>query len=60
LELKTTGDSQNLCYFSLASALQVKYLYQFCDGDGRSVQDANIVVDLALLEKNIMLAVSIS
>jgi Glycosyltransferase 61 len=53
LEFKAEGDSQNLCYFSLASAMNVGYLYQFCKSDGRSVQDADIIVDIDLLKKNI-------
>ena len=56
LELKIEGDFQNLCYFSLASAMNVNYLYQFCMGDGRGVQDADIVVDIGKLTENITLA----
>jgi len=55
LELKAEGDFQNLCYFSLASAMNVNYLYQFCRTDGRSVQNANIIVDLPTLSENIKL-----
>jgi hypothetical protein len=53
LELKSERDSQNHCYFSLASAMNINYLYQFCSSDGRSVQDANITVDVDLLRQNI-------
>lgn len=60
IELKTAGDSQNLCYFSLASAMKVNYLYQFCEGDGRTVQDADIVVDPDMLMKNILMATGLS
>ncbi len=55
LELKTDVDSMNHCYFSLASAMKVHYLYQFCKGDGRSAQDADIVVNKEMLLKNIQL-----
>jgi capsular polysaccharide biosynthesis protein len=58
LELKTEGDSQNLCYFSLASAMNVNYLFQFCAGDGRSVQDGDITVDIDLLNANLKVALS--
>lgn len=57
LELKSKGDSQNLCYFSLASSMNVNYLYQFCNNDGKSVQDANIVVDLQELDNNVKLII---
>lgn len=58
LELKTEGDSQNLCYFSLASAMNVNYLFQFCAGDGRTVQDSDITVDIDLLNQNLKMVLS--
>jgi capsular polysaccharide biosynthesis protein len=58
MELKTEGDSQNLCYFSLANAMNVHYLYQFCKSDGKNVQDANIVVDVEEMCKNIKRALN--
>ena len=53
LELKTDEDSMNHCYFSLASAMKIHYLYQFCKSDGRSVQEADILVNEEMLIKNI-------
>jgi hypothetical protein len=53
LELKAEGDSQNLCYFSLANAMNVNYLYQFCTSDRRTVQNADIEVDLVALNENV-------
>jgi capsular polysaccharide biosynthesis protein len=53
LELRMKGDQQNLCYYSLASALSINYYYLFCtrNADNINVQDANISVDLLELEK---------
>jgi hypothetical protein len=58
LELKAEGDSQNLCYFSLAGAMNINYLYQFCQSDGRTVQDANIIVNATTLKENIKLVLN--
>lgn len=33
LEFRHQGDTHNNCYFSLASALNIKYFYQTCQSD---------------------------
>lgn len=55
LELKASNDFSNHCYFSLASALKLKYYYQFCQVNDRnlSVQDADIYVDIIFLKNNL-------
>lgn len=55
LEFRKTGDSQNNCYFALASALNLDYFYQLCHpkdpyGDSHA---GNLVVNCELLKKNI-------
>lgn len=55
-ELRKLGDSQSNCYFSLASALGLKYYYQLCqvqkpDDDGW----ADIFVDVGLFRRNLEL-----
>lgn len=53
VELRAKGDESNLCYFSLASALSLKYYYLFCEKDNYNsiVQDANVFVNLLELKK---------
>lgn len=55
LELRKRADAHNNCYFSLASALKLKYFYQLCDSDApdESPHTANTFVDCRLLEKNV-------
>lgn len=55
LELRRTGDSQNNCYFALASALQLNYFYQLCNTE-KSEEDshtANLIVDCGKLRENL-------
>jgi hypothetical protein len=56
-ELKKEGDTHNHCYFSLANSLNVNYAYQYCKAEdsNKSVQDADVYVDIELLIKNIEL-----
>jgi len=54
-ELRRFGDSTCNCYFSLASALGLKFYYQLCqaekwDGDGGS---PDVLVDLKLFRENL-------
>ena len=55
LEFKLKTDYHNLCYFSLASALNHDYYFQLCDfeGDNNDTLDANFIVDPVEFEKNI-------
>jgi Glycosyltransferase 61 len=55
LELRQKGDSLNNCFFSLASALGLKYSYQLCDSQnpGEDAHTANLFVDCRLLRENI-------
>jgi hypothetical protein len=56
LELRHQTDCVNNCYFTLASALDLKYFYQTCP----SVADldphaADLVVDSSILRTNLQL-----
>jgi capsular polysaccharide biosynthesis protein len=55
LELRRTGDSQNNCYFALASALHLNYFYQLCNAETpeEDSHTANLVVDCGKLRKNL-------
>ena len=55
LELRQNGDSHNNCYFSLASALNLKYHYQLCHSENpdEDAHTANLIVDCRRLRKNI-------
>jgi capsular polysaccharide biosynthesis protein len=55
LELRLRGDSQNNCYFSLASALELKYCYLACDAASgqRNAHSADLVVDVRRLEQEL-------
>ena len=55
LELRQSGDSHNNCYFSLASALYLKYYYQLCHSENpeEDAHTANLIVDCRRLRKNI-------
>jgi len=57
LELRREGDTHNNCYFSMSSVLSLKYYYQLCRSGSstRSDNSGNIIVDVALFEKNIQL-----
>ncbi len=56
-ELRKKGDSNNNCYFSLASALDLKYYYQVCEAinPDDDVNMTDLIVDCQLLETNIVL-----
>lgn len=57
LELRHQTDRMNNCYFTLASALGLKYFYQTCEPRG-PIQDphfADLLVDAEALRKNIQL-----
>lgn len=55
LELRKKGDSHNNCYFSLASAVGLKYYYQQCvsDNPDEDAHSANLIVDCDALKTNI-------
>ena len=54
-ELRKKGDKLNNCYFSLASALNLKYFYQTCvaDNPGASTQKSNLIVNIDQLKYNL-------
>jgi capsular polysaccharide biosynthesis protein len=53
LELRRSGDGENNCYFSLASALELSYYYLQCAGTnpGESSHSGNVTADPKALEK---------
>ena len=55
LELRHVSDCINNCYFTLASALDLKYFYLTCSPQNQSADphDAHLVVDTDQLEKNL-------
>jgi capsular polysaccharide biosynthesis protein len=55
LELREKGDAHNNCYFSLASALNLKYFYQLCDptNENHDAHTADLIVNGQLLRHNI-------
>lgn len=55
LELRRRGDAHNNCYFTLASALDVKYFYQLCDSENpvEDAQTANLIVDAQQLRRTV-------
>jgi hypothetical protein len=57
LELRKKDDAKNNCYFSLASALDLRYFYQNCDSDTpeRDPNGADIIVDVGKLKENVAL-----
>jgi len=57
LELRKEGDTHGNCYFSLASALDLNYLYQTCrpENADEHFHSANVIVDSELLRDNIEL-----
>jgi capsular polysaccharide biosynthesis protein len=54
-EFRRKGDNHNNCYFSLASALDLKYYYQNCDVDdiNETTQKANFIVNIKELRYNL-------
>ena len=55
LELQMQDDGTNHYYYTLAADLDVDYYYQFCppDDPSLSVQDANLTVSMAELERTV-------
>jgi capsular polysaccharide biosynthesis protein len=55
LELRSDDKGANYFYFTLASTVDHRYYYQFCESKepGASVQDADIYVDVDMFKKNI-------
>lgn len=55
LELRHHADDINNCYFTLASALNLNYLYQTCHpaNDGPDPHTADLIVDLEELKRNL-------
>ena len=55
LELRQSGDTHNNCYFSLSSALYLRYFYQLChsENSAEDAHTANLIVDCQRLRKNI-------
>ena len=52
LEFRPKNDRTNLCYFAMASALDVNYYYQFGEQDNQSIND-DLFIDLAKLRVNV-------
>lgn len=54
-ELRRKDDAHNNCYFTLASALNLRYFYQICDTENldERANTADLLVDCQLLRKNI-------
>ena len=52
---RLAGDETNLCYFSLASALDLNYVHQFGKpaSDTETIHTANLVIDIKLFEQNV-------
>lgn len=61
IELRRRDDFHNNCYFSLASALQLNYLYQLCEVNNENIvtQENDFFVNKVLLEENIKTALKI-
>jgi capsular polysaccharide biosynthesis protein len=57
LELRKSGDSHDNCYFSLASALELRYFYQLCDplDSDENAFSADLLVDAGVLNENVEL-----
>jgi capsular polysaccharide biosynthesis protein len=57
LELRALGDYSSNCYFSLASALNLKYYYQLCSrvGSDKDFHNADLVVEIEKLQNNLQI-----
>lgn len=57
LEFRKEKEKGYLHYFTLADALDIRYYYQFCkpEDDTKASKDANILVDIELLKRNVEL-----
>ncbi|WP_378410517.1 glycosyltransferase family 61 protein [Rhodocytophaga aerolata] len=54
LEFRPEGDESNLCYFSLASALNIFYFYQFgLPNNLKNIHNADILIDVPLLQQTV-------
>jgi capsular polysaccharide biosynthesis protein len=55
LELRRNGDAHNNCFFSLASALELRYYYQLCESRRPDTNEnkSDIVVDCQKLRANV-------
>lgn len=55
LELRHRTDRTNMCYFTLASALDLNYFYQTCNPSipGEDAHTADLLIDVAELEQNL-------
>lgn len=51
IELRNHSDSINQCYFNLASALNLNYLYTLNKGDSKNTISTNFTIDLEALEE---------
>jgi hypothetical protein len=62
LELRKKEDLHNNCYFSLTSALDLKYFYQLCASQNldEDAHTADLVVDCQLLRENIECMLDVS
>jgi capsular polysaccharide biosynthesis protein len=62
LELRNSGDAQNNCFFSLASALGIGYRYMNCDPADKheSAHKANLRVDVQVLDRQLQALVEAS
>lgn len=55
LELRKYGDSNNNCFFTLASALDINYFYQLCETDQNDINNtSDLKIDCQLLSSNII------
>ena len=56
LEVRSVEDASNNCYFSLASALNIKYFYSdaFVNQDKGGSHSGNYEIDINDLEKSII------
>jgi len=53
LEFRRKGDTNNNCYFSMASVFDLEYYYQECTSDTDNTFSANLTVDLIELRNNL-------
>ena len=58
-ELTSVLNGEQYYYFTLSNALEHKYYYQRCQPDSpdKSIQEANLLVDISLLNKNLKLMI---
>lgn len=57
LEFRPENDDSNLCYYALASALHLKYYYQFGQSPIKVDYNDDVEIDLVLLRENVELMV---